>query len=529
MKRTIVASLLALGSLVACSDDSTPARDARVDAQTIDGGRKDSQADQMQPDSLQPDGPGTDSGVDMPDASTDQTTTDGPSVDGPSVDGPSVDGPSVDGPSVDGPSVDGPSVDGPSVDGPSVDGPSVDGPSVDGPSVDGPSVDGPSVDGPSVDGPSVDGPVADAVVDGPAADAQMVDAFVDVLADSMAVDMTPPTGQLIVTEMMINSQAANDTSGEWIEVHNPTSSAVDMNGWKLMDQGSDSHTISRSLIVQPGGYVVLTRDVASANGGVSSDYAYGPGSDFQLGNSGDEVLLIDASGAVADRVIYTSSWTIPAGASLQLTSPSVTDKNNETSWCPAISTWSGSAGDKGTPGRANVCQGVIITEMLIDSQAVNDASGEWIEVYNPGAAAVDLNGWKLTDQGVDSHTINTSVVVQPGARAVLTRDVFASNGGVTPDYTYGPGNNFSMSNSNDEVVLLNASGVVVDSIVYGRGWTIPAGASLQLSDLAVDRANPANWCEAISPWAGSGGDRGTPGQPNSCGTADGGPSDAGVD
>jgi hypothetical protein len=165
-------------------------------------------------------------------------------------------------------------------------------------------------------------------------------------------DVGPTTNELIITEIMANPKAINDNSGEWIEVYNPGTSAVDMNGWKLMDNGGDSHTISSSVVVQPQTYAVLTRDVAANNGGVTPDYTYGPGTDFQLGNSGDEVILVDATGNQVDVVIYNGSW-VTAGASVQLADLNA-DNNVASNWCQAGTSWT-SGSDKGTPGAANVC------------------------------------------------------------------------------------------------------------------------------------------------------------------------------
>ncbi len=48
---------------------------------------------------------------------------------------------------------------------------------------------------------------------------------------------------------------------------------------------------------------------------------------------------------------------------------------------------------------------LLLTELQINPDAVEDIAGEWLEVYNPTAKAIDLTGWKLTDTTGDLHVI----------------------------------------------------------------------------------------------------------------------------
>src|SRR5215207_9251635 len=64
---------------------------------------------------------------------------------------------------------------------------------------------------------------------------------------------------------------------------------------------------------------------------------------------------------------------------------------------------------------------LIITEIMADPSAVLDDVGEYIEVFNPGGSAVDMQGWRMVSgpTGAETHNIATSFVVQPCAVAVL--------------------------------------------------------------------------------------------------------------
>jgi hypothetical protein len=167
-------------------------------------------------------------------------------------------------------------------------------------------------------------------------------------------DGPPGSVQIAITELMINPKAITDADGEWIELFNLGTQAVDINGWTLKDLGTDLHVIAAGgpLLVPAKGYLVLgkTTDMVK-NGGVKVAYAY---DNFFLANSSDEVLLLDASGKTIDSVTYTAGWTIPDGASLSVKNPTL-PKSNFSNWCEEPSVWAGSKGDKGTPGANPGC------------------------------------------------------------------------------------------------------------------------------------------------------------------------------
>jgi predicted amidohydrolase len=163
----------------------------------------------------------------------------------------------------------------------------------------------------------------------------------------------PPTGKIVITEFMADPKAVSDTSGEWIELHNAGTTTANLGGWTLKDTGSNSHTIG-SLSIAPGKYVVLGKSTStSVNGGVPVSYAYG--SSFSLTNSGDAIILVDPIGKEIDRVEYSSSWGITSGASLSLKNPALPN-NTGVNWCKETTSWTGSAGDKGSPGAAAKCK-----------------------------------------------------------------------------------------------------------------------------------------------------------------------------
>ena len=167
-----------------------------------------------------------------------------------------------------------------------------------------------------------------------------------VIATFQFPDGDPSPYDVVVTEVMVNPSAVSDSYGEWFELYNAGSSTVSMNGWLLLDNGSNEHNVT-SISIDSGEYIVFGRNTDSAvNGGYDADYVY---SGFQLGNSDDEIKLIDAEGRIVDVIEYNSSFPYSSGASMYLKNITY-DNAVDTSW--AMSDMEYGSGDLGTPGRA---------------------------------------------------------------------------------------------------------------------------------------------------------------------------------
>ncbi|MFH1131190.1 MAG: lamin tail domain-containing protein [Pseudomonadota bacterium] len=167
---------------------------------------------------------------------------------------------------------------------------------------------------------------------------------------------TMPPGKIYVSEFMANPDVVTDEKGEYIELYNPTSLQIDINGWTIRDNGAESHTIANGgpLFVPPNGFLVLGREAdTTQNGGVKLDYVY---SAYYLSNSEDEIIIIDDKGNVVDSFAYSEDkgFNIPKGASLSVKDPTK-DKNVGSNWCTEPAPWPGSSGDSGSPGTSPGC------------------------------------------------------------------------------------------------------------------------------------------------------------------------------
>ena len=114
------------------------------------------------------------------------------------------------------------------------------------------------------------------------------------------------------------------------------------------------------------------------------------------------------------------------------------------------------------PSRA----GVIIDEIMQNPSAVSDTSGEWFELFNPDALAVDLYQWRIADLGSNSHVIASHLIIPADGYAVLGRSTGA-NGGVAVDYAYG--SDISLGNGADELLLFDTANAEIDRVEWDGG------------------------------------------------------------
>lgn len=132
-------------------------------------------------------------------------------------------------------------------------------------------------------------------------------------------------GALVINEIMQNPRAVSDSDGEWFELFNGTGSNIDINGWTIEDGDTDRHVIDNGgpLVVPSRGFLVLGKEKdPGLNGGINVDYSYG--SDWELSDSADEVVLLDDNLAEIDRVEYDGglAFTNPRGPKGLLGEPS---------------------------------------------------------------------------------------------------------------------------------------------------------------------------------------------------------------
>ncbi len=181
----------------------------------------------------------------------------------------------------------------------------------------------------------------------------------------------------------------------------------------------------------------------------------------------------------------------------------------------------------GNPIAANTTDDIVeptvadiqISEIMQNPFHTYDSGGEWFEVTNLGGTPIDMNGWTIKDADFDSHVIANGgpLTINPGEYKVfcVNADTMATEG-VPVFYEY---SGITLSNSDDELILLDTALLEVDNVPWDNGLTFPDpnGLSMQWNETG-DNFMGMNWGIG-GPIFGTGNDRGTPGAANDITTA----------
>ena len=334
-------------------------------------------------------------------------------------------------------------------------------------------------------------------------------------------------GDVVITEIMSDPLALADYKGEWFELHNTTSSAIDLQGLVITGSGTESFTVTSSLSVEANGYVVFgVRNTVLGTSSVDYTYAY---SGFKMYAS-DKITLKQTDGTVLDFVEFSPLLPFPQTEGYAMSTSALTPSDNDSgyAWCLASTTFD--TGDYGTPGSANpTCSNpvssavdlnslsagdLIVSEIMHDPASSAYNKGEWFEIYNNSGSDINLNGLVVTDGVSDSFGITEDIVVEAGDYAVLAARAASSDNGGIDNVAFAYDRTSFRLNNYDSIELYNTNGTLFDSVTYSPydGFDMSAGASMMLADL--DAANDAGvyWCVSTSSFGD--GDLGTPGSAN---------------
>lgn len=160
---------------------------------------------------------------------------------------------------------------------------------------------------------------------------------------------------------------------------------------------------------------------------------------------------------------------------------------------------------------------LVVTEIRGDQSGSDDELGEWLELYNASAGAIDLTGVAVVvtrlDGGSEARLVfRRAVTVGAGEYVVLGR--FFDFEGSLPSYIqYGYSDDFDKSLYDTGAVEIFACGTETDQLVYrnlpSTGTYSFDGALDPSSDLNDD---DTNWC--IDAASGLPDASGTPGERN---------------
>ncbi|MCL2030422.1 MAG: lamin tail domain-containing protein [Oscillospiraceae bacterium] len=274
--------------------------------------------------------------------------------------------------------------------------------------------------------------------------------------------LRPDDTRLIISEYMSqNSSVLPDADGafhDWAEIYNPNDFTVSLAGWSLSDNSGnlEKWTFPGGYAIGPGEYITLWLSGLDEPGHVS----------FRLGRQDQELLLVDPNGRAADTIpimdtpLDTSYGRMPDGTEGYFAVP--------------------------TPGQPNLgppapdfaslewdAPEVYIMEYMSSNDFyIPDEEGDyndWVELYNPGAEAVNLAGYTLSDRedSLDKWEFPAGSVLAPGERLVIQL-----SGKKLPGHA-----NFSLGRDDHGVFLSDRYGRCIDKaplvmpqshVSYGR-------------------------------------------------------------
>jgi hypothetical protein len=112
---------------------------------------------------------------------------------------------------------------------------------------------------------------------------------------------------------------------------------------------------------------------------------------------------------------------------------------------------------------------IVINEVMASNSATamdeNDEYEDWIELYNTGNNAVDLEGWYLTDTPFEptKWQLPGGTLMAPGTYMIVWADEDASQGAMHA--------NFKLSGSGESVLLYDPDTLLVDNVDFGEQVT----------------------------------------------------------
>jgi len=244
---------------------------------------------------------------------------------------------------------------------------------------------------------------------------------------------TPPAQTVYLNEIMAdNASAVNHASTfpDWIELHNPSGSPVNLTGWSLTDDGNARKFVLPSTTIPALGYLTVWCDA-------TTNTTPGLHTGFSLNRAGESVFLYDAATNRVDALSFGSQ--VPdysigrIGANWTLTLPTTNAVNVDAPLAPAA-------------------------RLVINEWLANPVPGEpdWIELYNTSSIApVSLQGIYLATSN-QLHQLTSLAFVPPLGYVQLFADE-----GVGPDHL-----DFKLSASGENITLSDASGGLIQQVAF---------------------------------------------------------------
>ncbi len=286
------------------------------------------------------------------------------------------------------------------------------------------------------------------------------------------------SAQILISEIMYDP-AGSDSGQEWIEIYNNDSQAATIgSGWRFIDSSAHLLQLYQGTSTLAAGEFAIVADNAEQ---FVQRYPSYQGTVFDsvvnLNNSSSSASLsIDS--AVIDRVAFNASWGA-SGNDKTLERKDMAAGNDQTNWQQSYQLH----GTPGQPASEEVIdevpptnyQGVIINEIL-PNPAGDDASQEWIELYNEADAERQLLDLLITD-GTNSYPFGSERIASHGY-LLLPRSLTG----------------IALNNTSDHIQLVTTVGEIIDQADYSQAveaqsWARQDDRWLWTAQLTPDAVN----------------------------------------
>lgn len=324
---------------------------------------------------------------------------------------------------------------------------------------------------------------------------------------------TAPSTAVPAQSILINEVAWAGTQAsafdEWIELHNPGSQPIPLDGWTLTD--GDDLVIPLRGALAPYSFFLLERTDDSVVASRAADLIY-TGS---LRNSGESLTLRDPSGVIVDSANHDGGpW--PAGESAtRATMERLGGGDIPGNWTtftgygqhtdaegnpipgtpaglnsPFLATPTASPTPTSTPSpelTPIAPQRVLINEIAW-AGTLASSSDEWIELHNPADAPVGLEGWRLTDHG--DLSVPLAGTIPPFGYFLLERGDDGTVQDLAADVIY----TGTLRNAGETLTLYDPTGARVDTAnADGGSWPAGEAASRGSMERRGGDDHPGNW------------------------------------
>lgn len=183
------------------------------------------------------------------------------------------------------------------------------------------------------------------------------------LAAIMAISVMVVDSKIVLSELMIQPAAVSSEDGNFVELYNTESTPVVIGGTGLL-VGNFLVTIGDGVTIGGNSYAILANNRNSAaNGGINVTWQFDSPVTWQPSNGRVWLGQPFAMNSWEFQLEWggASGKTFPfvAGASISYDSvrdPTYVNQTNPANWCRSTTRYGNpTTGDKGTPGKANVC------------------------------------------------------------------------------------------------------------------------------------------------------------------------------